>query len=369
METIIKKQEHKTGFAPILLLFFLLLVSCKPNTEEAGTGQPMKISEDNIRLSEAQIQLANIKVSPVHEGFFGYNRLYTAVLKVDEESAVNISSRATGRITKLFFNNAGETVNKGDSLYQFYCEDLIAAERQYFTLQSNNWNFSGRYEPSLELENKLLLFGMLPSQISTLKKDGKILFSVTIHSPVKGVIRAINIIEGQYVDAGQALFELADDSKLWVEAQVSPEDLEFLKVGMQSIVAIPDAGSFALKGKVSFINPLVEQGKNVIVIRSIINNLNRKLLPGMLATLQVQCKKKRCVVVPASSVIRDKKGTLVWVRNEDGTFSAREIKPGIQSQDSVQILSGLNQSDRVVTSGAYLLNSEFIWRKSAVAEM
>ena len=73
-----------------------------------------------------------------------------------------------GRIEKLFFKNTGETVKKGDKLYEFYSDDLVSAQREYFTLQSNNWNFHRRYEPSLALENKLLIMGMIPSQIEQL---------------------------------------------------------------------------------------------------------------------------------------------------------------------------------------------------------
>lgn len=353
---------------PALLMVFLLLMSCKKHQEKIIGVSHTHTPDNTISLSQAQIQLANIKVFQANEGVFSYNRQFTGILKINEESSANISSRATGRITKLFIRNVGETVNQGDSLYQFYCEELIAAERQYFTLQSNNWNFNGKYEPSLALENKLLLLGMLPAQIEKLRKDGKILFAVTIFSPVKGVIRAINISEGQYVNAGQTLFELADDTKLWAEAQVHPDDLGFLKVGMESIIAIPDADGKILKSTVSFINPSFEQGKNVTVIRSDIENVHKKLYPGMLVLIRIQSEKNRCVVIPSSAVITDKKGSLVWIQNENKSFSARKITTGLQSEDSVQVLSGLNKSEFIVTSGAYLLNSELILRKGSVAE-
>jgi len=218
------------------------------------------------------------------------------------------------------------------------------------------------------LENKLLLLGMFPVQIEKLRKDGKILFAVTILSPVNGVIRSINISEGQYVNSGQTMFELADDTKLWVEAQVHPEDLGFLKVGMESIITIPDAGNSSLKSTVSFINPTVEQGKNVTVIRSEIENKNKKLYPGMLVLMHIKSEKNGCVIVPSSAVILDKNGCSVWIQNENNTFSAKKITTGLQSDDLVQVISGLTKSEFVVTSGAYLLNSELILRKGNIAD-
>jgi len=351
-----------------LIMITLLSISCKKQMVEITNENHSQSTDNTLSLSKAQIQLADIKVVQAKEGVFSYDRQFTGVLKVNEESSVNISSRATGRVIKLFIKNVGEKVNKGDSLYEFFCDDLISAEKQFFNLQSNNWNYNGKYEPSLVLENKLLLLGMFPVQIEKLRKDGKILFAVTILSPVNGVIRSINISEGQYVNSGQTMFELADDTKLWVEAQVHPEDLGFLKVGMESIITIPDAGNSSLKSTVSFINPTVEQGKNVTVIRSEIENKNKKLYPGMLVLMHIKSEKNGCVIVPSSAVILDKNGCSVWIQNENNTFSAKKITTGLQSDDLVQVISGLTKSEFVVTSGAYLLNSELILRKGNIAD-
>jgi membrane fusion protein, copper/silver efflux system len=362
----ISKQNKE--FLSVFLLIFILFTSCQRHAEKGLNETRIQPTDNTISLSAAQIQLANIKVAQVYEGEFNYNHLFPGVLKVNEESVSIISSRATGRILKLFLKNTGEIVNKGDSIYQIYCEDLVTAERQYFTLQSNNWNYNGKYEPSLALENKLLLLGMLPPQIDRLKKNGKILFAVTIFSPVKGIVRTINISEGQYVTAGQTLFELADDRKLWLEAQVHPEDLEYLKVGMPSDIVLPDAENRTLKSTISFINPTIEQGKNVTIIRSVIDNSTLKLHPGMLAIIHVQAGINKCVLAPVSSLITDKNGSVVWVRNENGTFTGRKITVGLQSENTVQVLSGLKESESVVISGAYLLNSELILRKGTISE-
>jgi Cu(I)/Ag(I) efflux system membrane fusion protein len=360
------KHIIKNGSGAILLIFFSLLYSCYRQPEQ---NRSISLAPANsLILSDAQIQLANIKVMEVSEGTIGHNRVLTGLLKVNEQSAVNISSRATGRIQKLFFKNTGENVRKGDSLYQFYSDELVAAEREYFTIQSNNWNFNGKYEPSLVLENKLLLLGMLPSQITQLKKDGKILFNVTIYSPVNGTIRGINITEGQYVNSGQTLFELADYNQLWVEAQVYQDDLQFLKAGMPVSVTVPVAGNMPVKSYLTSINPSFEQGKNVTLIRTLINNPDRNLYPGMLALLSVQSQMNSGVVVPSSAVITDRNGSRVWIRNEDGSFSGRIVTTGTQSGDSVLILSGLGKTEMVVTSGAYLLNSELVLKKGSVTQ-
>lgn len=358
------KCISKVGLEAIFLIFFFFQYSCNRQSEQKTNDSLTPANK--LVLSEAQVQLANVKVTEVIEGTVGQNKIFTGALKVNELSAVNISSRATGRIQKLFFKNTGESVNKGDSLYQFFSEELVAAEREYLRLHSNNWNFSGKYEPSLILEDKLLFMGMLPSQIEKLKADGKILFSVTIFSPVKGTIRSINITEGQYVNAGLTLFELADYDSLWAEAQVYQDDLQFLEVDMPLTLTIPAAGNMHTISKISYINPSFEQGKNVTLIRTLIDNPDKSLYPGMLALLRIQSRTNRGIVVPNSAVIVNKNGSLVWIRNEDGSFSGRIVTTGIQSLDSVLILSGIANKESVVTSGAYLLNSELILKKGMV---
>jgi multidrug efflux pump subunit AcrA (membrane-fusion protein) len=150
------KTRRKKIIALILVPVSLqILFACKMQvSEEPATDSP---AENTIRLSDAQMKLANITVSDVREGSIGRRLSLTGVLKVNEQSAVTISSRVNGRIEKLFFRNTGEKVNKGDKLYELFSDDFITAQREYLTFQSNNYNFTGKYEPSLAVENKLMI--------------------------------------------------------------------------------------------------------------------------------------------------------------------------------------------------------------------
>ena len=341
----------------MIFIFIVILVSC---SRERTSDIPFTGTTARLKLSEPQKQLANIKSSMVTKSVIGHQLLFTGELKVDEQSSVTISSRASGRIEKLFFKNTGEKINAGDPLFEFYSEELWNAEREYIGLQQYNKNLSGRYEPSLVSENKLLLLGLLPTQIAQLQKDGKILYIITIYSAVSGIIRSVNITEGQYVRKGQSLFELADDSKLWAEAQVYPNDLQFLNIGMPADIIIPIAGDLRIHNRINYINPVFERGKNITLIRAIIDNPGRRLFPGMLAMISVRTQLSQGIIVPSEAVLNDKSGSKVLVQLEDGSFSARKVITGTQSSDSVQILKGLKPSEMVVTSGVYLLNSEMI---------
>lgn len=357
------RSTYKTGFLTTILIISGLLFSCNQQSE-----QQKPVSETittGITLSAAQIQLANIKVAPVTHGSIGHQLLLSSVLKVDEQSTITISAAIAGRIQKLLFKNTGEIVNQGDPLYEFYSEALLALEREYLSLESNNWNLNGRFDRSLALESKLLQLGLLPSQIKDIQKNRIISPAITIYSKTRGIVRSIDVTEGQYVNIGQQLLELADDSKLWVEAQVYPNELQLLKTGMPVDVMFPIAGDLHIQSSINFINPAFEPGSNITLIRAIINNPLKKLYPGMLALLSVQTQKIKGVVIPASALLIDKQGKIVWIQQEDGSFTSKMVTTGIQTADSVLILSGLKQTEKIVISGAYLLNSEMILKRGS----
>lgn len=306
------------------------------------------------------MQLANIKVEEVKHETLGHQLLLTGVLKVDEQSVVSISSLSPGRIQKLYFKNTGEKVKKGDPLFDFYSEELLNKQREYKALHDNKWSYYGKVDQTFITESQLKLQGLQPSQIAKLKSTRNLESVITIYSSQEGIIRSVNATEGQYVNVGQQIFELAGDSRLWVEAQAYPNELQYLSVGMAADVIVPVARDMRIHNRISFINPAFEPGSNIIQVRAIIDNREEQLYPGMLALLSIQTQMCEGIVIPSSALLIEKRGSIVWVQNEDGSFASRMVTTGIQSSDSVLILSGLKESEKVVVSGVYLLNSEKI---------
>lgn len=356
-----KVQKINSTVSLLPLVFVILMLSCKLQKEGETSGSADH--GNNITLSEAQIQLANINTAGVRVGNIGRKLIFTGALKVNEQSAVSFSSWIAGRIEKLYFRNTGGRVKKGDILYEFYSEELVTTQREYLRLQSNNWNFSAKYEPSLAVKEKLILMGMMPLQIEQLGKEGKLLFTIPVYSPVNGVIRSVNVYEGQYINEGQTLFEFADDNNLWVEAQVYPDEVQFLRPGMPAFLSVPVTVDFPLECNISFVNPSFETGKSITVVRAVIDNPDGRLHPGMFALLNVLTQKSHGMIIPSDALISNKTGDRVWVREESGEFSFRMVTTGIHSGDSTLILSGLETSDQIVTSGSYLLNSELILKQ------
>lgn len=351
----------------IFLGLLLLLFSCR-NKAASGSDTTVNISDNksDIKLSDAQIQLANIIMADVAEGSLSRQITLTGVLQSDEQSVLSITARLPGRIQKLYCRNTGETVKKGDKLYEFYSDELINAQREYLTLQSNNWNFSGKYEPSLVLKDKLLVMGLVPEQINQLEKDGKIIPIVTIFSPADGKVKTVNVSEGQYVDKAQSLFELVKDDKLWVDALVYPGDLPYLRQGMPVTITI--RGEAPVLSRISSINPSSQPGNEAVSARAEIKYPKGRFLPGMQAFMIVNTRKEQGLIIPYSALISGPDGECVWIRDNTGYFSVRTVTTGTRSDDSVLVLSGLEKTDQIVCSGAYLLNSELVIKQGTARE-
>lgn len=165
-----------------------------------------------------------------------------------------------------------------------------------------------------------------------------------------------------YVTEGMSILKTQALNSLWIEAQLYAGEAGNYKLNDQVSVSFPDLGGQVIAGKVEFINPELSDASKVDLIRISIPNSQDLIRPGMLAYISIANSKQRSLAVPASAVLTDGKGSLVWIKNADGSFSAKMIKSGAGNSNYVSILSGLNPGDIVVTNGAYLLNSEAIFK-------
>jgi Cu(I)/Ag(I) efflux system membrane fusion protein len=127
-------------------------------------------------------------------------------------------------------------------------------------------------------------------------------------------------------------------------------------------VSFPDLGGQVINGKVEFINPELSDASKVDLVRISVANTQGLIRPGMLAYISIANDSKRALAVPTSAILTDGRGSKVWVKDKDGSFSPRSIKPGPGNQTYVPVIAGLNAGDVIVTNGVYLLNSEAIFK-------
>ncbi|TXK45870.1 efflux RND transporter periplasmic adaptor subunit [Pontibacter qinzhouensis] len=324
-------------------------------------------NEGELMLSDSQIALGNIAVKRVKYGDVGSSTILTGQLVLDETQTDVVSSRAAGRIERLYIKETGQSIRKGQPLYELYSEEILTLQREYLLALKQNQELgkeNPRFASFLEAaKKKLLLYGQTEAQVRNLASTQQLDARVTFVAPSSGVITEVAAAEGQYVAEGSVLYRLGKLGGIWVEAELYPQEVAQVQVGDPVQVSVQGFSQDPVSAKVTFLSPELRAGSQVAVLRAELPNAEGRFLPGMQANVTLSGKTDSILTVPTDAVIRDKSGSHVWVQTGKGTFQARMVTLGEEGFNNVAILTGIRENDKVVTSGAYLLYSEFVLKK------
>lgn len=345
-------------------IFLTALFACNQESKQPE-APPLEtnVVSNELMLNDSQIRLANITTQLVKRQDIGETLPLNARLVANEELTEVISSRATGRIEKLFIKEEGRMVNKGEPLYELYSESLLTLQKEYVVALEQFQAMKGvdaRYEDYLKsARKKLLLYGLTDRQVDRLNDSGDIQPRITFQATASGVVRELKVAEGQYLNEGDILYQLENIRQLWVEAELYPTELQYVKVGDRISLQVAGYDQSA-EAIVTFLSPEYRQNTQITVLRATLNNPSLQWKPGMQAQVFLKHSDKVSLVVPTDAVIHDQRGTHVFVQSADHTFVPRMVKTGIENYNSIEITEGLKEGEVVVISGAYLLYSEII---------
>ena len=242
-----------------------------------------------------------------------------------------------------------------------YSRDLLLAEDEYL-IALEKFEMLGGISIIAASKNKLLLWGLNEAQISELEKTKQSKITNTIYSNAAGTITEIPFKEGDIVTEGSKIYQIADLSSLWVEAQIYSNELGILKGG-EKVEIIPEAfPEETTEGTITFSNPELQSESKINLVRIEVKNPSGKFKPGMQASVIHRSDEKKSIVLPVDAVIRDAKHSVVWIHNKDGGFESRMVETGIENKFRIEIKSGLQVGEKVVVSGAYLINSEYVFK-------
>ena len=346
-------HEEHPGNCPIC---GMKLIAVSKTSVAAGAIQ--------IHLNAEQIKLGNIHADTIGKAIIGDKLILTGTLNFNEDKLSSVSARVEGRIDKLYFKNISDYVQKGDKVYDLYSEQLNNAKQEYINAveqQSLVGNSLINYAALVEsAKNKLLLWGMTTEQINQLAQTKQASALTSFYSTETGYITTLNVKEGDYVMEGGSIIQLANLSTLWAEAQVYTTQMSSISNNKNVSVQIPDLNE-TINGTIDFVNPEVNPDARINLVRVAIPNNNNRLHPGMPVYITVNKEKHNSITLPPDAVLTDSKGATVWVQTKPGVYEIRMVKTGIETSNAIEILSGLNAGDAVITSGAYLLNSEYIF--------
>ncbi len=375
-----------------------------PLEDDAGVDDGPRV----MSMSEASRALADIQTVPVVQDYPEAEIRLTGKLGYDETREKSLTARFPARIDELYVNFTGIRVQQGEHLAKVYSPELLSAQRELLTAY--------RVDPNSSItraaREKLRLWDLLPEQIESIIKSGEAKDHFALKAPVGGIVADKKIKEGDYVKTGESLFRIVDLDVLWANLDAYESDLVWLRFGQEVSFTVQSFPGVSFEGSIAFIEPEVDRKTRTTPVRVNVSNADGKLKPGMFVRAVVASRlaedgnvyapefagkwispmhpevikdepgdcdvcgmalvpaeelgyvndqeKAAPLIIPASAVLRTGKRGVVYVENPDAerpTYEGREITLGPRAGDFFIVKAGLDAGERVVTNGAFKIDS------------
>jgi Cu(I)/Ag(I) efflux system membrane fusion protein len=324
---------------------------------------PYKVVNAGIQTVEVGYQPLTKDISTV--GFVEY----------DERKLSRITARPAGksRIEKLFVNVTGQKVQKGEPLAELYSPELLSTVTNLLDARQ-----AGNRDIERGARDRLRLWGIDDAQIEQIVKDGKPITHMTIRSSIGGLIIKKYQVEGDYVEEGARLYDVADLTTVWIEAQVYEDDISYIKEGLPVSAVTKTFPNRQFRGIVAFLDPHLNASTRTLRVRFDMENKDHDLRHGMFATVTIQVpavrlnalaadaseEQKRMqgqglvLAVPERAVIDTGSRKIVYRESEQDVFDGVEVQLGQRCGAFYPVLQGLRAGDRVAATGSFLIDAE-----------
>lgn len=315
---------------------------------------------DQFKLTENAMALANIQTSSVGASKTENNtiKLSGKIVQNEEDNAVQVSY-FSGRIEQLNVSFTGEKVRKGQLLATIYSPELYAAQQELITAASLK-----KSQPSLykAIRNKLKLWKLSENQINQIESSGKVKENFPVYATVSGTVSKKLVELGDYIKQGQPLLKITNLNTVWANFDVYENQIDLFRKGQEVTISTNAFINKEFKGKVDFINPILDVKTRTVILRVVLNNQNELFKPGMFVEGKIKgisSGKEQVVTIPATAVLWTGKRSLVYIKTNPNqpVFEMREITLGNKIGDNYEVLKSLNNGDEIVTNGTFTVDA------------
>ena len=284
------------------------------------------------------------------------------IVEADERGQYNIAPKFEGWIEKLYVNTTGHQVAAGQALAEIYSPDLIAAQREYLiaqSLEARAETMQGSDKALTEAAlQRLRNWGISDAQLNQLAQNGE-RRTLAITAPESGTVIEKPSVAGMRFMPGEVLFKIANLNRVWLNADVFEQDLGKIQLGTAARINIATYPDKNFSGKVDFIYPMLNPETRTGKIRIELSNPNGLLKPAMFANVELIPSAQQAVLaVPDSAIIDSGTRQIVLLAKGDGKFEPRTVKLGTHGDGYVEVLSGVDAGESVVTQANFLIDAE-----------
>ncbi|NRP27345.1 Cation efflux system protein CusB precursor [Marinobacterium sp. xm-d-420] len=307
-----------------------------------------------VEISPELINNLGVRIAKAERGQLQFEVKTVGYLQYNQDSLVHIHPRIDGWIETSFVSSVGDQVTEGQKLYSLYSPALVNAQEELlFALK--------RQDPRLvkAAEDRLAALQIPQSFIQELKRTGQVSQTVTFYSPASGVVDALNIRDGFYVQPGMTLLSIANLDEIWLDAEVLERQAGLINEGLPVEVRLDFLPGEVFQAQVDYVYPSLDPQTRTLRVRVRLDNSAHALKPNMFAELRVQASDDVSrLLVPKEAVIRGGQQDRVVLALGDGRFKSIAVKTGRRDAQMIEILEGVREGETVVTSAQFLLDSE-----------
>lgn len=368
----------------LLLLAAALLSACK----EEAKPQASAPTDPNL-VTPPPALMQQIVLSPVGRAPVADTLRVAGRIDFDESRVARIGATVTGRVTELHAA-LGDTVHPGDTLATLHSTELGNAQLAYLKakaqaelmargverarlllsadvigaaeLQKRESELSVALAEQRAAADQLRVLGFTPKAMEQAMQQGGASGGITsvssVVATISGTVVERKVAKGQVVQPTDALYAVADLSRVWVIAQVPETEIANVRRGQTVDIEVPALGKATVTGQLIHVGEILNPETRTVTVRTEIDNADRRLKPAMLATMLIMAQPTERLVVPATAVVREENADHVFVEADDGSFRLTRVTLGPVQEGRRAVVSGLNEGARIVADGAFHLNNE-----------
>jgi Cu(I)/Ag(I) efflux system membrane fusion protein len=327
-----------------------------------------------VAIDPQRQQLIGLRTTEVSRGPVGESWRTVGKVAVDETNVHHVNIKVGGFVDTVYVDYVGRPVKRGERLFSIYSPDLLSVQQEYLlALRTRKALAEGGVATGAgddlvdAARERLRLWDVPESEVERLERTGKPVKNLTMYSPMSGVVTKKDIVMGHRLNEGDMPYEITDLSRVWVLADAYETDLGRIRMGMPATLSLQAFPNQAFKGRVIFVDPILDPKTRTAKVRLEFQNPRGELKPEMFGEVTLRTAARDGLRIPADALIDSGTKKVVFVALGEGKFQPREVEVGPVTGEQVEVLSGLTEGERVVTRANFLVDSESRLRASLAA--
>ncbi len=342
--------------------------------ELSGDGSSAVEGLATVKIDPQRQQIIGLRTAPVTSGAVGGSWRTVGRVAVDETRVHHVNVKVAGFAEQVFVDYVGKLVQAGEPLFSIYSPELLSVQEEYLlalrarkALADGGAVGAAGEDLVKSARERLRLWDIPDAEIERLERTRRPTKTLTLHAPMTGVVTKKDVVMGHRLQEGDMPYEITDLRQVWVLADAYESDLSRLKLGMNATLSLQAFPNRTFRGKVIFIDPVLDPKTRTAKVRLAFPNPTGELRPEMFGEVTLQAAERQGLRIPADAVIDSGTRKIVFVALGEGKFQPREVKLGVVGADYAAVVSGLSAGEQVVTRANFLIDSESRLRASLAA--